>query len=481
MTPSRQNIVAYALPSLVVAAFAIFLAFSLATLVRIEQDMRDNVGENMLWVLTQAEIAGLRFDEEVSRRTSGDVETTDLKLRYNVLLSRLKLLSQGPQARYLDAAGFGEAIADRADAVLALQPILGKVQPGARAASSTVHDILQPLNAVLGRAANAAMIAKWEQSGARLDRHRNAIQQIIGAAIGVLLIGLFLSASLMRNLGKARSAERALAHHSTQLEQLVRDRTRELENTAAALEGALSREQSVSEFYRSFAAMVSHQFRTPLAVIDSGIQRLARRSGVVPPSEITERATRIRSAVARMSALIDSTLSAARLDAERKQVRLAQKCDVVMLLRDVCAHQQAVAPDRRIVLDFRAGEPLVARCDPVLVEQIVANLLSNALKYSPPETAVALEVWANDGSIHCAVSDEGVGIPADEARHLFDRFFRASTAGDIAGTGLGLNLARHLARIHDGDVTVESQEGAGSTFTVRLPCAGPESETQAAS
>jgi signal transduction histidine kinase len=187
----------------------------------------------------------------------------------------------------------------------------------------------------------------------------------------------------------------------------------------------------------------------------------------VTADELAERTGKIRAAIGRMTQLIDTTLSATRFDAEPKRVD-ANDCDLAALVRRACAHQQEIMPERRILVS--AGNDLMeARCDPVLVEQILTNLLSNALKYSPPTAPVEARIWADGGSLYCSVTDHGVGIPADELPRLFERFFRASTAHHIAGTGLGLNLARHLARMHGGDITVESEEGVGSTFILRLP------------
>lgn len=580
MTGRHRDLLAYGVPAFVAVAFAVFLAFSMTTLARIQNDMRDNVGENMLWVLTQAQTAGLRLDEEVARRTNGDVENTDIRLRYDILLSRMKLLTQGPQARYLTALGMAEAIDEWSEAVRSLEPPLENVAPGATEVSTRIHGTLQALDAPLGRAANAAMIKQWEKSGARLDQYRNAVLQVIGAAIGIMLSGLFLAVRLLISLQKERAAQRELARHSNQLEQIVKARTLDLEQAqqrlvsaidtapdgfaafdmtgrlvlanrhlrdllplnddllaigtpiqhvvdgvtqlasddqcvipvgapedggevrrdlrvqndkwvqmticsmpaggavmrladitpykmaAFTLEDALQKEQSVNEFYRSFAAMASHQFRTPLAVIDASTQRLARRGAKVTANELAERTTRIRAAIGTMTRLIDNTLNAARFDAEPEHLNM-NCCDIAALVRRICLLQQDSTPDRRILLSAENG-PNEAYCDPVLIEQILTNLLSNALKYSST-TPVEVRIWADGGSFYCSVKDYGVGIPADELARLFERFFRASTARSIAGTGLGLNLARHLARMHDGNITVESKEGIGSTFTIRLP------------
>lgn len=234
-----------------------------------------------------------------------------------------------------------------------------------------------------------------------------------------------------------------------------------------ALEQALARAQGLTDLYRSFVSMVSHQFRTPMAVIDAGAQRLLRRADAVTPAEVRERAGKIRSAVLRLTALVDSTLNAARLDAGEVTVE-RQEVDLGALVRFVAERQREIAPERTIQLDLADLPPRV-RLDPTMMEQALANLVSNAVKYSAAPTPVEISARTGDGSVLLAVRDHGVGIPTDDMPRLFGRFFRARTAAGIAGTGIGLAFARHIVRLHGGDITVTSREGAGSTFTIRLP------------
>ncbi|SOD98153.1 His Kinase A (phospho-acceptor) domain-containing protein [Caenispirillum bisanense] len=234
-----------------------------------------------------------------------------------------------------------------------------------------------------------------------------------------------------------------------------------------ALEQALARAQGLTDLYRSFVSMVSHQFRTPMAIIDAAAQRLLRRADSIPPEELRDRAGKIRSAVLRLTALMDSTLNAARLDAGELAVE-PQPSDLAALLRFVAERQREIAPDRAVVVDL-AGLPALVRMDATMMEQALANLVSNAVKYSAAPTAVEIRAVAVGTDVTVSVRDHGVGIPSDELPRLFERFFRARTASGIAGTGIGLAFARHIVRLHGGDITVESREGEGSTFTVRLP------------
>lgn len=234
-----------------------------------------------------------------------------------------------------------------------------------------------------------------------------------------------------------------------------------------SLRSALAREQGLRQLYRDFVSMVSHQFRTPLAIIDSGAQRLIRRGGGVTPEEIETRATKMRVAIKRLASLIEGTLDASRMDAG--QIDFSPRpCDLGRLVREACDRQVELAPERRFRLDLD-GLPASVELDPLLIDQVVSNLVGNAAKYSPAGTEILIAAAAGDDAVTLAVRDRGVGIPEDELPRIFDRFFRARTAAGFQGTGLGLHVAREIARMHGGDISIASREGEGTTATLHLP------------
>jgi signal transduction histidine kinase len=108
-------------------------------------------------------------------------------------------------------------------------------------------------------------------------------------------------------------------------------------------------------------------------------------------------------------------------------------------------------------------------CDPLLIEQVIANLLSNAVKYSSAPEPIEITAAVDDQWVEIRVSDRGVGFPEEERDKLFDRFFRASTALGVEGTGIGLHVARTMARMHGGDVSALLRDGGGSSFILRIP------------
>jgi signal transduction histidine kinase len=148
--------------------------------------------------------------------------------------------------------------------------------------------------------------------------------------------------------------------------------------------------------------------------------------------------------------------------------------DLVALVQD-CIEAQRAASGRTIHLEVD-GPELYAAVDAARLERVVGNLLSNALKYSPEGSAITVRLGPEDGPAGpeavLVVHDEGIGIPAADLPHIFERFVRArNVVGQIGGTGIGLASAREIVAQHGGTITVESTEGVGSTFTVRLPLA----------
>jgi signal transduction histidine kinase len=229
---------------------------------------------------------------------------------------------------------------------------------------------------------------------------------------------------------------------------------------------ALISEREANAQHRRFISIASHEFRTPLAVIDSATQRVVATLPSDLPPEIGRRLLRIRGAVARMTQIIDRTLATARLDEGRIEFR-PEVFDLAALLRELCERQRSITPEFEIACDFPPHFHLEA--DPRLADQIFTNLLSNAVKYSGAARRIELTLMADDRICSVAVRDHGVGIDADDVAQLFQRFFRARSANGVPGTGIGLHLVRELVRMHGGEVDVRSRIGEGSVFDVRLP------------
>ena len=242
------------------------------------------------------------------------------------------------------------------------------------------------------------------------------------------------------------------------------------------LREALNKEKELNELQRQFVSMASHEFRTPLAIVDSTAQRLKRRADIMTPDETVKRAEKIRSAVERMTRLMESTLMAARMQEGKIRVEIVP-CDIGNLVQEVCSHQQEMAQAHIISCDL-IDLPETIQADAGSLEQAFANLLSNAMKFAPDSPDIAVKAWTEGQQVVISVRDHGIGIDEEELHRIGERFFRAKTSTGISGTGIGLNLVKNLVGLHGGSFKIESRRGEGSTFTIYLPIAGPDRSEQ---
>jgi two-component system, OmpR family, phosphate regulon sensor histidine kinase PhoR len=225
---------------------------------------------------------------------------------------------------------------------------------------------------------------------------------------------------------------------------------------------------------RDFVANVSHELRTPVQMV-KGFAEALGETLEEGSFEDPERGGRflgiIAKNAARMESLISDLLSLASLEREGREWLKAEKRDIAAILE---AAAEAVGPRaeaRGSELRIDCEEGLTAQVDAGLVEQALINLLDNALKYSPPASLVRTWARREGSSLVIEVKDEGMGIPAKDLPRIFERFYRVDRARsrELGGTGLGLAIVKHIALAHGGGVSVESWEGEGSTFRLRLP------------
>ncbi|MGC2123518.1 MAG: ATP-binding protein, partial [Xanthobacteraceae bacterium] len=242
-----------------------------------------------------------------------------------------------------------------------------------------------------------------------------------------------------------------------------------LARQAALLEEQLANEQRLALLQRNFVSMASHEFRTPLTVIDGHARRLDKIKDAVKPAEIGERAGKIRSAVLRMTHLIDNLLNSSRLiDGGAGLYLHPAEMDMTVLLREVCQLHREMVPGVQIAELFAAAlAPMIG--DAKLLFQVFSNLLSNAIKYSPGGGTIEVEAWETTDEVVIAVADRGIGVPASDLDRLFERYHRGSNVSGIVGTGVGLYVVKTAVELHNGRVEVESKEGRGSRFIVGLP------------
>jgi signal transduction histidine kinase len=244
---------------------------------------------------------------------------------------------------------------------------------------------------------------------------------------------------------------------------------RALARQASMLREKLAEEQRLTLLQRNFVSMASHEFRTPLGIIDGHAQRMMSMRDRLTPEELGERARKVRNAVRRMTQLIANLIGSSRLiDGRIGLAYHPTQVDLTALVREACHLQRELTPDADLV-DSAEEQPLMVYGDASLLSQVLGNLVSNAVKYSPCGAPVRIAMRREGGEIAVSVEDRGIGISSVDRPHVFERYFRGSNTAGIVGSGVGLYLVKTIVELHGGSIQLDSHEHRGSRFTLRLP------------
>jgi len=271
---------------------------------------------------------------------------------------------------------------------------------------------------------------------------------------------------------KARAAEVSTPDRKKQLQVTVVPITGQDRGASGvvALFHDISRLKQADEIRRDFVANVSHELRTPLSIFHGNLETLLE-AGDLDDKETRHIYEVMKRHSDRLNLLVTDLLSLARLESKEANLQLAE-----IKLRDFL---EAVARDwakrltgKNLRLDLQVPEGFpTLRADERRLEEVVHNLLDNAVKYSPQNGRILIQAGAPDQEVVLSVSDEGIGIAAADLPRIFERFYRADRARSrkLAGTGLGLSIVKHIAQLHGGRVEAESVLGQGTTIRVILP------------
>lgn len=240
----------------------------------------------------------------------------------------------------------------------------------------------------------------------------------------------------------------------------------ELKGLADTFDAMLDRLETGFEDQRRFVQDASHELRNPLAVARTNLD-LALSDPDASPAELRHSAEVARRSTERMSTLVEELLAQARSGVPDLAI---DEVDLAALAGEVVEEYRASARQRRVGLELVAPNPVLARGDGPALRRAIGNLISNALKASPNGTTITVTVDAAEqggGQATVSVADHGPGLTDEEQHLVFDRFWRGATSQ--GGSGLGLGIVRHVVERHGGDVSVASEPGLGSTFSIRLP------------
>ena len=387
------------------------------------------------------------IDRERNLRRLGD-RLTDEQVETAKLGTRLHYLSELQRERdtstaLLDGAADGIAVVDRELRLLRFNAAMGELtgrNPGR----------------VLGGIA-PVVLQFSSTEGTRLDGDAYPLAAVFAEAVPRP------AAELM--LRQPDGSERWV---SATFSPILDPATREPVHALAILRD-ISAQKEIEQMQRDFVWIVSHELRAPLTAIRGFAKTLVVKDEELSPQSRREFLATVNEQAERLARLVDDLLQVSRIEAGRVRVEWTE-VPLARLVEELVVQFHSKWGSRRIVLDFDPQLPDV-RADRAKLEEILINLIDNAIKYSPEHAPVRVSGVATGEEITVAIADRGFGIAADDIAALFQKFQRITTSEtrDIAGTGLGLYIVKGLVEAHGGRVSVTSAPGAGSTFSFTVP------------
>lgn len=270
-----------------------------------------------------------------------------------------------------------------------------------------------------------------------------------------------------------KQAEEKLKNYSAELEKQVKNRTmileeaiRELEKTKKDLNTALDKEKELNEMKSRFVSMASHEFRTPLTTMLSSLSLVTKYGEQNDKTNQNKHVAKIKTSINNLTDILNDFLSVSKLE-EGKIENLPSEVDLKEFISEIISEMQVFATTQQLVYSHQG--PVNAFLDKKLLKNILFNLISNAIKFSPGNKQVEVSSSVSPSSVKIAVKDNGIGISAEDQKHLFGRFFRGHNATHIQGTGLGLNIVAKYVELMNGNISFESIENKGTTFTITIP------------
>jgi len=299
---------------------------------------------------------------------------------------------------------------------------------------------------------------------------------------GRLFIMAFISDISLRKKAEdaLKRSEEQLIVYAAELEHKVKARTEALNASIAKLETevierkkaeeearkSLERERELNELKSKFVSIASHEFRTPLSTVMSSASLIQQYKDKNDLEKVDKHIQRIKSSVEHLTSILNDLLSLGKLEEGKIDIQL-ENIHAHSFLSEISEEMTSLKDGQK--LKINCPDDLNILTDARILRNILFNLISNASKYSDQHKSIFIDCSLKDERVHFAVRDEGIGIPHEDQKFLFDRFFRASNAVNIQGTGLGLNIVKRYVDLLKGTITFSSEYEKGSTFTVSIP------------
>lgn len=310
----------------------------------------------------------------------------------------------------------------------------------------------------------------------------------------VVLKDRVIYTGVIHDLSDVKEAEQRIINLNKYLEDTVSDRTNELEKTVNKLLStnkaykseikerkmteqklkdsqeelilSLGKEKELNEMKSRFVSMASHEFRTPLTSILSSAALIGRYDQKSQQDKRDKHIKRIKASVANLTGILNDFLSLSKLEEGRVEINLSE-LNLDLLCQEIIEDTKQLLKSEQVIVHTVHGDDPHVIVDERILRNIVFNLLSNAIKYS--EGNITCDIYFKEGHFELIVGDSGIGIPTEDQKHLFTRFFRAGNVTNIQGTGLGLNIVKRYVEILGGNIRFESGHEVGTTFFVTIP------------
>jgi PAS domain S-box-containing protein len=316
------------------------------------------------------------------------------------------------------------------------------------------------------------------------------------AVIEIKLEERVIYTGFIHDLSEIKNAEKRLKLLNEDLEKKVIERTYELENVVnqllslnkqleeeinnkikiqnqlkereVELEQSLLKERELNELKSRFVSMASHEFRTPLSTILSSVSLIGRYTQTDQQINRDKHINKVKSSVTHLTGILNDFLSMNKLE-EGKVTTNLEQFNALELFNEVIEELKTILKNNQQIQCYYNVTSEMVYTDSKIFKNILINLISNAIKYSGEEDTIHCTLSTDPDNITFIVKDEGIGIPEDEQKHLFDRFFRASNATNIEGTGLGLNIVHKYIEMLGGTITFQSKLYSGTIFNATIP------------
>ncbi len=279
----------------------------------------------------------------------------------------------------------------------------------------------------------------------------------------------------IHDLSREKEAEERLKGYASHLEEQVEERTQLLKESVTALEDAkekvsfsLEKEKELGQLKSRFVSMASHEFRTPLSSIQLSAILIEKYMQQADEENVSKHIGKIKMSVGNLTGILNDFLSLERLEAGKIEPILAE-FDLVKFSEEITEEMQLVAKQNQQIIYQHTGTLSTVKLDQALLKNCVINLISNAIKYSGENTFIEFNTEIVGPLLTVVIKDNGIGIPENDQKHLFEAFFRAHNTGNIPGTGLGLNIVTRYTRLMNGQVKFISVVNEGASFTLSFP------------